>query len=316
MKKLTLILATVFGFSFQTMAHHYGYATVNSYADAIVFDEMGVTFSVYPDGEFDFYLDAGCSNTTISNGFVNVTFNSGYNYNPYVQYDDFGAVIQVENVPIWYDYYGRVSQIGDVAINYRNRRVVQVGGLFLHYNRRGHYAYHTGFINVWNPYFVYRPFYVAFARPAVNLCFVRTVPYRQYYNPIRFTYYRPYVNNVRPCYATIGHTYRPRGGYGQVHGRYSQRAGRGEAPVRRERTKITTAHATAKPMPNRSTNMTGARSQSTVGTQNRSAITSKPASSRTQTTRSAMTRSSKPVSTQTRNSSTRTTQAAPSRKPA
>ena len=105
MKKLTLLLASIFAMATRTMAHGFGHANINSYADAFVFDEMGITFSVYPDGEFDFYLGDACQSTTMSNGFVNVTFNSGYDYNPYVQYDDFGAVIQVENVPVWYDYW-------------------------------------------------------------------------------------------------------------------------------------------------------------------------------------------------------------------
>ncbi len=259
MRKLTSVLASIFAMITLSQAHGNRYANINSYADAFVFDEMGVTFSVYPDGEFDFYLPETQHSTTISNGYMNVTFNSGYDYNPYVQYDDFGAVIQVENVPVWYDHFGRVSQIGDVRISYRNRRVCQVGGLYVYYNRYGHYAYHTGFINTWNPYFVYRPFYAFFARPAINLCFVRTTPYRQYYTPVRYTYYRPYVHNVRPCYATIGHTYRPNG-YGQAHHRYTQSPGRGEVAVQRSRRTITTADA--RPVPsniNRST-MTDQRS--------------------------------------------------------
>jgi hypothetical protein len=246
MKKLTLVLASVFAISAQSMAHGNGYATINSYADAFVFDEMGVTFSVYPDGEFDFYLAGNEQATTVSNGYVNVTYNSGYDYNPYVQYDDFGAVIQVENVPVWYDYYGRVNQIGDVMISYRDQRICRVGGLQVYYNGYGNYAYHTGYINTWNPYFVYRPFYSCFARPAVNFCFVRTSPYRQYYTPVRYTYYRPYVHNVRPCYATIGHTYQPVG-YGQAHHRYTQTAGQGEVAVVRSRRTVTTADATPRP---------------------------------------------------------------------
>lgn len=242
MKKLTLVLASVFAMAAQSMAH--GNVNINSYADAFVFDEMGITFSVYPDGEFDFYLPNQQQSTTVSNGFVNVTFNSGYDYNPYIQYDDFGAVIQVENVPIWYDAFGRVDQIGDVRISYRNRRVCQVGGLHVYYNTYGGYAYHTGFINTWNPYFVYRPFYSCFTRPAINLCFVRTVAYRQYYTPVRYAYYRPYMHNVRPCYATVGHTYRPQG-YGQAHHRYTQTASAGERPVTRERQTVTTERARA-----------------------------------------------------------------------
>lgn len=247
MKAFILIMASVFGLSLQSMAHGFGYSTINSYADAIVFDEMGVTFSVYPDGEFDFYLDNGLQNSSVSNGFVNVTFNSGFNYSPFVQYDDFGAVIQVENVPIWYDHFGRVSQIGDVLISYRDRRLFRVGGLRVFYNNRGFYSHHTGFINTWNPYFVYRPFYVAFVRPRPGFCFVRPNPYRQFYQPIRYTYYRPYVNNVRPAYAAVGHTYRPQG-YGRVHARYTQQARRGESPVRRTRRTITTEHAVQRPV--------------------------------------------------------------------
>lgn len=310
MKNLALILAIVFGLSLQSTAHGYGYSYINSYADAIVFDEMGVTFSVYPDGEFDFYLDNALQRSTVSNGFVNVTFNSGYNYNPYVQYDDFGAVIQVENVPIWYDHFGRVIQIGDVQVTYRNRRVCRVGGLNIFYNGRGHYAYHTGFINVWNPYFVYRPFYVAFARPRPAMCFVRTTPYRQYYRPVRYTYYRPYVNNVRPHYATVGHTYRP-SGYGRVHARYTQNARRGETPVRRERRKITTANVTQRQsVTDRARmNVRGGNASYSRGAQQAKPVNMRSSSLRTNTN----SRSTKPNSTAVRTSTSRTVQTAPNR---
>lgn len=305
MKKLTLLLAGVFGIALQSLAHGYGHAPINSYADAFVFDEMGVTFSVYPDGEFDFYMDGLNHTSTVSNGYVDVTFNSGYNYNPYVQYDDFGAVIQVENVPIYYDYYGRVSQVGDVLINYRNRRVCQVGGLQVYYNRHGHYAYHTGFINVWNPYFVYRPFYVAFARPAINLCFVRINPYRQYYRPVRYTYYRPYVTNVRPCYATAGTVYRPRSGYGQVHTRYTQAPRRNERPVTRERRKITTQSVASRQSVSNRNRQSAQRGNNYA----RSTNGVKPANSRTtnRSTQRVNTRSSKPNVTSAR-TGTRTVQ--------
>lgn len=306
MKKLTLLLASLFGLVSVSMAHGYGRTSINSYADAFVFDEMGVTFSVYPDGEFDFYLAGAHQATTISNGYVSATFNSGYDYNPYVQYDDFGAVIQVENVPVWYDHYGRVSQIGDVLLSYRNRRIYQVGGLYVHYNSHGHYAYHTGYINRWNPYFVYRPFYVAFARPVVNLCFVQPTPYRQYYTPVRYTYYRPYVTNVRPHYATIGHTYRPSGGHGVAHRSYRQSAGRGEVAFKRERQMVTTASARQQSMnlrnanatqsSQRPTNAAGNASMNLRANEGRSAATQQAATTRT------------PAVPQTATGATRTTQ--------
>jgi len=180
-------------------------ATRNAYRynNSFIFVENGITFSVYPDGEFDFYID------NYVNGRRNkITFNSGYDYSAYAQYDDYGAVIQVENTPIYYDYYGRVNQVGDVDIAYRNGRVFRMGGMYVYYNNRGFYDYHTGYINVYNRHYVYRPFHRWFARPALGFCLVFNSPYRRYYNPFRYTYYNPYRNNRRWAYAKIGREHR------------------------------------------------------------------------------------------------------------
>ncbi len=173
------------------------------YDNSFIFEEQGITFAVYPDGEFDFYID-----NRIGRQRRNVTFNSGFDYSPFAQYDDYGAVIQVENVPIYYDFYGRVSNIGRVDIGYRNGRVRRLGNMFVYYNRRGFYDYHTGFINIYNRNYFYRPFHSFFSRPALGFCFVSNRPYRMYYNPFRYTYYRPYSFNNRYRYAQIGNTYR------------------------------------------------------------------------------------------------------------
>ena len=173
-------------------------ATSNTYRNnnSFIFVENGITFSVYPDGEFDFYIDnRGGVNANVNFGHTNITFNSGYDYNPYVQYDDYGAVIQVENVPIYYDYYGRVTQIGDVDINYNSGRVSRVGGLYVYYNNRGLYSHHRGFINIYNRHYVYSPFHSYFVRPAIGFGLVFGSPYRRYYEPVRYTYYRPYHQN-------------------------------------------------------------------------------------------------------------------------
>ncbi len=115
------------------------------YNNSFIFVENGITFSVYPDGEFDFYIDNRVNvGTNVNFGSTNLTFNSGYDYNPYVQYDDYGAVIQVQNVPVFYDYYGRVNQIGGVDVWYRNGRVRRVGGMYVYYNNRGYYSHYTG----------------------------------------------------------------------------------------------------------------------------------------------------------------------------
>jgi hypothetical protein len=179
------------------------------FGSPVIFVEDGITFSVYPDGELDFYIDNRVNaGANVSIGNSSITFNSGYNYDPYVQYDDFGAVIQVENVPIYYDYYGRVSQIGNIDIWYGNGRLNRIGGLHLYYNRGGVFTHYSGYVNVYNRHYVFRPYHRYFVRPAVSFCLVYNRPYRRYYHPVRYTYYRPYVRNYRKAYAKVGHSYK------------------------------------------------------------------------------------------------------------
>jgi hypothetical protein len=171
------------------------------YGNSFIFVEQGVEFAVFPDGQFDFNVDRYGPNFSAYADFggVSISFNSGYSYDAYVQYDDFGAVIQIENVPIYYDYYGRIVQAGDVRIRYNNfGRVVRVGGLYIHYNRFNRFSHYTGFINVYNRHYVYRPWHRYYAVPVVNSCIVYNRPYRQYYTPIRHRYYAPYRDNYRP----------------------------------------------------------------------------------------------------------------------
>lgn len=213
MKNLVLLFtALIFGISgtkAATAENKVVASNTYGYNDSFIFVEDGITFSVFPDGEFDFYIDNRANfGASINTRNVSVTFNSGYNYNPYVQYDDYGAILQVENVPIYYDYYGRVTQIGNVDINYINGRVSRLGGMHVFYNNRGYYSHYAGFINVYNRNYVYRPFHRYFVRPSLGLCLVYNRPYRRYYNPVRYTYYAPYRNNVRRAYAKVGRTYR------------------------------------------------------------------------------------------------------------
>lgn len=183
--------------------------TTFGYSNSFIFVENGVSFAVYPDGEFDFYLNnpAGVQ-AGVAFGATAVTFNSGFNYNRYVQYDDFGAVVQVRHVPVYYDYYGRVNRIGNVFISYRNGRLFRLGGMRVYYNSLGYYNYHVGYVNPFNRYYVYQPFHQYFVRPAVGYCMVYPRPYRRYYHPVRYTYHRPYHHNVRRAYARVGQTHR------------------------------------------------------------------------------------------------------------
>ncbi|WMI64730.1 hypothetical protein RBH94_11740 [Aestuariibaculum sp. YM273] len=171
------------------------------YGNSFIFVENGIEFSVFRDGQFDFNILGNNSQLNVSVGSpnFNISFNSGYDYNAYVQYDEFGAIIQIENTPIYYDYFGRVSQVGHVNINYNNYGyVTRVGGLYVHYNRYNVFSHCTGYINVYNRRYVYRPWHRYYSVPARNYCVVYNRPYRQYYKPVRYKYHRPYYNNYRP----------------------------------------------------------------------------------------------------------------------
>lgn len=212
MKNLVILFtAMIFGMSSSRAAEAGdGVAVANTlgYGNSFIFVEDGITFSVYPDGEFDFYIDNQVNiGLGINTRNVSLTFNSGFDYNPYVQYDDYGAVIQVENTPIYYDYYGRVSQIGNINVWYRNGRLFRLGGLYAYYGPSGVLDHCTGYIDVYNRAYVYRPFHRYFMRPAVNFCMVYNNPYRRHYAPVRYTYYRPYIHNSRNIYVNVGKTY-------------------------------------------------------------------------------------------------------------
>ncbi len=191
MKKVTALILGLFLASFSVNAANDASATIILNNDrSYIFVEGGVEFSVYTDGQFDFvYVGNGSTtNLSINTPGVNVSFNSGYNYDAYVQYDDYGAVIQVEDVPIYYDEFGRIIQAGSVEIRYNNRRIVRVGGQRIFYNSFGYFDYCTGFISPWYTTYVYRPWHVFYIRPFYTNCIVWDFPYRRWYSPVRYTY--------------------------------------------------------------------------------------------------------------------------------
>ncbi|AZJ34390.1 hypothetical protein D6T69_02140 [Tenacibaculum singaporense] len=205
MKNFVLLLTGLLLTSFTINASEPGtYAGegYSNYGKSFIFTEAGVEFAVYPDGQFDFYLNGSRRgvNVNFNAPGVNISFNSGYNYDPFVQYDDYGAVVQIEDIPIFYDHYGRIVQAGDVFIRYnRWGRVARVGGLFVHYNSYGNFLNCTGYINSFNRYYVYRPFHRYFAVPVVDRCVVWNRPYRRFYSPYRYSY-SVYRNNYYDGY--------------------------------------------------------------------------------------------------------------------
>ncbi len=208
MKNLSFIFAFLFiGWSVSASVNSTS-AIYSNYNDSFIFTEGGVEFAVYPNGEFDFYFNPDFRNGNsvhISSPNVNISYNAGYNYEPYIQYDDYGAVIQIENVPVYYDYYGRIIQAGDIFMRYNNfGRLANVGNLHVHYNNYHRITHYTGFINPYNRRYVYRPWHDYYRRPNVNVSIVFGRPYRAYYEPRRISYNNYvtvynnyYINNKR-----------------------------------------------------------------------------------------------------------------------
>ncbi|MFD2518821.1 hypothetical protein [Salinimicrobium flavum] len=184
------------------------------YQDAFIFMERGIEFAVYPDGQFDFFYDGrrGSFPMNMSSRNMNFSFNSGYNYDPYVQYDDFGAVIQIENVPVYYDFYGRIVQAGRVQLSYNHFGMLsRVGNLFLHYNPYNRFTHYSGYINAHNRFYVYRPWHDYYSRPHAGNVVVYHQPYRAYYEPYRVKYShhkqyykKNYSKNYRRSYYSPG----------------------------------------------------------------------------------------------------------------
>ncbi|WP_156877246.1 hypothetical protein [Salinimicrobium terrae] len=198
MKKFYLLLVLmVVGFSTKAAPAAEGNFDHRGYENAVIFVERGVEFAVFPDGQFDFFFNPRNNFNRIPSH-INYSFNSGYDYGPFVQYDDFGAVIQIENVPVYYDYYGRIIQAGRVKVSYNAFGMVhRVGNLFVHYDPYHRYSHTSGFINNRNVHYVYRPWHDHYMRPFSEYTVVYHQPYRLYYEPNRMRYnsYKKYYHN-------------------------------------------------------------------------------------------------------------------------
>lgn len=211
MKKLsTLLVVFLMGWTASNAALPAEDGINRGYTNSFIFLEGGIEFAVFPDGQFDFnYLNNRPQlGVSINTPNANFSFNTGFDYDRFVQYDTYGAVIQIENTPIFYDGYGRVNQIGDIFINYRNGYVNRLGGLNVYYNGPGVIINYTGFINRYNRYYVYQPWHEYYFIPRVNRRVAWQNPYRLYYNPVRYSWnhHRNYWNSpgyYNGCYVAF-----------------------------------------------------------------------------------------------------------------
>tara|TARA_B110000967_G_scaffold209272_1_gene264687 strand:- start:5374 stop:6345 length:972 start_codon:yes stop_codon:yes gene_type:complete len=192
---LTLVSLALFGtVSAHTVSSH------NNSDNSFVFNEQGIEFAIFKDGQFDFnVLGYRQANARFSNrNGINISFNSGYDYAAFIQYDSYGAVIQIENTPIYYDYYGRISQAGNVHVNYDYRgRISSIGGMRISYD---HYniVRRNGYVNRQHRYYTPSVWHSYYRVPNLRLCVLFNKPYRKHYSPVRHRFENPYRNNRRP----------------------------------------------------------------------------------------------------------------------
>lgn len=192
MRKIILLFIVLFSFSIsfaKNKSDGYTNFKKSNYGESYTFVERGITFSVFQNGEFDFYIaPRGQASANLNLGAVNISYNSGYNYDAYVQYDDYGAIVQIESLPIYYDYYGRVNRVGSIRIGYNTNRLVRIGNLNVYYNNYGYRTHYSGYINHYNRYYTYQPYHDYFVRPHYAQSIISHNPYRQYYSAERYYY--------------------------------------------------------------------------------------------------------------------------------
>ena len=140
--------------------HHNGhndyYAIDYRDAEPIEFRERGISFYVFPNGDFDF--NTGSSSYIARRGGVPTT--NVEERGPRgikIEHDYYGRVRRIGNVFVNYDYFGRVRRIGSVYMTYNSFALTRIGGMRLFYNYHGQIVGVTGYINEYNYGYIYNP---------------------------------------------------------------------------------------------------------------------------------------------------------------
>lgn len=118
----------------------------------VIFKEHNITFYVFQNGDLDFKLNSytngyhsyyGATENYYhgkrKNGSRNrySSTNKHRSYYNYVQYDYYGRVTRIGNTFIHYNFYGRVIAINGIGISYRRNRLSRVGNLRIIVDRYG-----------------------------------------------------------------------------------------------------------------------------------------------------------------------------------
>ncbi len=137
MKKITVLVAMAL---MSCAAQASKLANRFNFNEPIQFNERGIDFFVFPNGEFDFNTRPNDSNGNFfyktAGRRATITIAS-QNFGTLIEQDNFGRVRRVGNTFINYDMQDRVSRIGSVYMRYNRFALIQIGGLRLMYNRYG-----------------------------------------------------------------------------------------------------------------------------------------------------------------------------------
>lgn len=105
------------------------------------FNERGIQFFVFADGQFDFNTrPESCNNGGYyykGAGTRNNDNHESENFGVRIEQDNFGRIRRVGNTFINYDNQNRVARIGSIFLRYNRFALCQIGGLQLVYNRFG-----------------------------------------------------------------------------------------------------------------------------------------------------------------------------------
>ena len=149
MKTITFLAAAalMLGNAAIAKANHESVANTTtrfSLDEPIEFTERGVTFFIFPNGEFDFNTETSASQTVLyqngRRGNVNATYGVPANIGTRIEHDAMGRIRRVGNVFLNYDSQNRVKRIGSVYMSYNRFALTQVGNLRILYDRRGQIA--------------------------------------------------------------------------------------------------------------------------------------------------------------------------------
>lgn len=151
MKKITLLVAAILLFGNAAKASEIINCSdertnsIFNLNDPIEFTERGITFYVFPNGEFDFNTTQNQGNSNYYRRGINIAkgapgvrnIHSSPNNAVRIEHDAMGRIRRIGNVFVNYDYLNRIKRIGTIYMSYNRFALDQVGGLRIIYNKRG-----------------------------------------------------------------------------------------------------------------------------------------------------------------------------------